>query len=234
MIKGIQKTSFVDFEPHTVTTVFTGGCNFRCPFCHNPTLVRSFENLPAIPDEEVVDFLVSRKKWLDGICITGGEPLIYSKELPAFIKKVKEKMGNKFLVKLDTNGANPELLKELIDKKLVDYVAMDYKAPLKKYDKAAGVKVDVMKITKSVNVLFNSKVDYEFRATILPKLHSKEDVVQMAKELSGGKVFYLQKFQSNVPLLDKSFEGLPCFSEEELKELAVACSKFLPTKVRNV
>lgn len=230
MIKGIQKTSLVDYEPYTVSTIFTGGCNFKCPYCQNPNLVRGFEKQSDINEDEVIEFLISRKKWLDGICITGGEPCIHE-ALPDFIKKVREKLKG-FKVKLDTNGTNPEMLKKLIDNSLIDYVAMDYKAPLKKYAKAAGIKVDITNIMKTVDILFNSKIGYEFRTTILPKLHSREDVSQMAKELSGGKIFYLQNFRSNVPLLDKRFEGLSGFSKQELEAMAKDCSKFLPTKVR--
>ena len=234
MIKGIQKTSLVDYEPYTVSTIFTGGCNFKCPYCQNPTLVKGFEKQPDINENEVIEFLVSRKKWLDGMCVTGGEPCIH-KKLPEFVKKVKEKLGKDFLVKLDTNGTNPDMLKQLIDDDLIDYVAMDYKALLEKYYVSAGVKVDNAGIIKSVDILFNSdgKIGYEFRATILPKLHTKEDVIQMAKELSGGKVFFLQNFQSNVPLLDKKLEGLPGFAKKEFEEMAKECSKFLPTKVRH-
>jgi len=232
IIKGIQKTSLVDYEPYTVSTIFTGGCNFRCPFCHNPSLVKGFDKLPDIKEDEVIDFLVSRKNWLDGICITGGEPLLH-KDLPAFVKKVKDKLGAEFKVKIDTNGTNPELLKQMIDSGIVDYIAMDYKAPIDKYETVIGVKTDIGKIKESLELIRNSKVDYEFRTTILPRLHSKEDIVQMAKELKGVKRYFLQNFKIGPDLLDADFKNEGEFNPQELEELKKLCSEFVETGVRN-
>lgn len=234
MIKGVQKTSFVDFEPYSVITVFTGGCNFSCPFCHNPALVRDLAKYPDIPEEEIIDFIKSRRAWLDGICITGGEPLLHGEKIKKFMIKIKENFGPKFLVKLDHNGSNPTLLKDLIDSKLVDYVAMDYKAPLDKYSEVAGVKVDVTKIKKSVDILMNSGVDYEFRSTIMPRLHTREDLVIMAKELKGAKRFFLQNFVNTGDLMNPDFNKEEGFSEHQLLELEAECNKHVPTKIRKI
>ena len=141
-IRGLQKTSLIDYAPYTCCVVFLAGCNFRCPFCQNPDLIVGKDRNPVIYEDEFLDFLKERKKWLDAVCITGGEPCLYEK-LPKLIKKIKS-LGYK--VKIDTNGTNPSMLKELIDKKLIDYVAMDIKGPLDKYDEIVNAKVDKEKI----------------------------------------------------------------------------------------
>jgi len=137
-IKGLQKTTLVDYPNKVACTIFLPRCNFRCGFCYNKDLVIDYDRLPSIQEEEIINFLKEKKKWLDGVVFTGGEPTLH-RELPNFIKKIKE-MG--FLVKIDTNGTNPKMLKELIDNNIVDYIAMDIKAPLEKYDKITGVNVD--------------------------------------------------------------------------------------------
>src|SRR3989344_5633428 len=136
-IKGLQKTSLIDYPPYTSCVVFLAGCDFRCPFCQNPDLILNPEKLETVKQEDFLEFLKKRKKWLDAVCISGGEPTLYE-DLPEFIKKIKD-LGYK--VKIDTNGNNPNAIEELINKKLIDYVAMDIKAPLDKYSKAANAKV---------------------------------------------------------------------------------------------
>ncbi len=213
LIKGLQKTSLVDFPPYTVAIVFLPYCNFRCPYCHNRDLVLNYDELPTITEEEVLSFLDSRKGWLDGISFTGGEPLMH-KEIVPFIQKLKEKG---LVVKVDTNGTNPELLKELYDKKLVDFIAMDIKAPFEKYEDVVKMKVDIEKIKKSVGLIRNSGVDYEFRITVVPKLTSREDLLKIGEQLKGSKRFFIQQFRAQMGTLDKSYETEKSYSLNELK-----------------
>ncbi|MEJ2241531.1 MAG: anaerobic ribonucleoside-triphosphate reductase activating protein [Candidatus Bathyarchaeota archaeon] len=175
-IKGFIEASFVDWNGKICSVLFLSGCNFRCPFCHNVNLVLEPEKLDAIPLEYLKEKLKEQKEWIDGICITGGEPTI-NKDLVKLCSTLKN-MG--FLIKLDTNGTNPVILKELIDKKLVNYVAMDIKAPLneKNYSEATGVKIEknLNKINQSIELLKKSNIDYEFRTTVVPTLHTEEEM----------------------------------------------------------
>lgn len=201
-IKGVQKTTLVDFSPYVATTVFLGGCCFRCGFCHNPELVINTDKTPTMPEEEFFEFLEERKGFADGVCVTGGEPTIH-KELPQFLKKIKERG---FKVKLDTNGTNPDMLKQLIDEGFLDKVAMDIKGRPEDYDAVAGVKVDIDKIKKSVEILRSSDIDYEFRTTLLPDFHTKEDLIKIGEWLEGSKKMVLQKFENTKPLVEKEFQ----------------------------
>ena len=221
-IKGLQKTSLIDYDPYTSCIVFVSGCNFRCGFCQNPGLLVEVSKLPTIPEEEFFSFLVERKKWLDGVVISGGEPCLYE-ELPLFIKKVKE-LGYK--IKLDTNGTNPAMIKELIDGGLVDYVAMDIKGSLDKYDSVADVLVDKDKIKESVELLINSGVGYEFRMTCVPGLVVKEDFVKIGEWLKGAKKFFIQQFR-NKSCLDSGFEKIEPFSNDELKGFKSVLEKYV-------
>lgn len=222
-IKGLQKTSLIDYAPYTSCVVFLGGCSFRCPFCQNPDLVLSPEKLETIKQDDLFEFLRKRKKWLDGVCITGGEPTIHE-ELPEFIKKIKE-LG--YTVKLDTNGHDPAILKELIDKKLIDYAAMDIKNSLQKYNESSGVKVDIEKIKESADIIRNSGIDYEFRMTLVPKLHEKDDLEKIGRWLKGAKRFFLQQF-SNKICLDRRFEKIAPFSKDELEDFQAILRKHIP------
>ena len=215
-IRGLQKTSLIDYSPNTVSVVFTGGCNFRCPFCHNPDLVLRHEKLPEIEKQEILKFVSEKKQWIDGVCITGGEPCM-QKELPDFCSALKKL---NLLVKIDTNGTFPEMLKYLIENKLIDYIAMDIKAPLEDYDKAAGVKVNKEKIKKSIELIRNSGLDYEFRTTIIPKLIGKPEILKIAKMLNKSKRFCIQQFQSSVKLISEEFEKLEPYKKSELQEMA--------------
>ncbi|MBS3098559.1 anaerobic ribonucleoside-triphosphate reductase activating protein [Candidatus Woesearchaeota archaeon] len=218
LIKGLQKTTLIDYPGKVAATIFVGKCNFRCGFCYNKDLVVDYDKLPTLKEEEILDFLKSRKKWLDGVCISGGEPTMH-KELPEFIKKIKE-IG--LLVKLDTNGVNPSMLRELIDKKLVDYVAMDIKGPLDKYSITAGVKVDKEKIKESVDILMKSNVDYEFRTTVVPGLLDNGDFEKIGKWLKGAKRYFLQQFKPDKKCIDKSYadkKPLPAGKLEEFKKI---------------
>ena len=211
-ISGLQKLTLLDFPGRLAATVFLGGCNFRCPFCHNASLVLSASKCEKISEEEFFSFLKSRKGKLGGVCITGGEPTLYS-ELKAFIKRIKEEG---FAVKLDTNGTNPELLSELICEGLLDYVAMDIKNSIDKYELTAGTAVDMEKIKKSVELLLSEKVDYEFRTTVVKELHKKEDFLAISEWISGAKRYFLQTFEDSGDLIGSGFSA---YSKDETKEI---------------
>lgn len=227
-ICGLNKTTLLDYPGCVSATIFVGSCNFRCPFCHNGDLVLCSNELPKYTEEELFSFLKKRKNVLEGVCVTGGEPTLYN-ELPEFIKKIKA-LGYK--VKLDTNGSNPKMLKELMKEKLVDYVAMDVKAPIHNYNKVCGVTVDVEKIKESVEFLKEKSVPHEFRTTLVKELHSKEDVLEIGKWISGAENYYLQSYQETDKNLSHGF--LPMENNElmELKEELEKCVKNV--KVRGV
>lgn len=192
-IASFQKFTMVDYPGHVATTVFTVGCVFRCPFCHNPELVLGSQI--SLSDnkneEEFFEFLKSREGKLDGVCITGGEPTL-QRDLLEFMKKVKD-MG--FLVKLDTNGTRPDIIKKALDEKIVDYIAMDIKNSLKKYEKTVGTKVDLDRIKLSVELIRNSGVDYDFRTTVVPGMHTEKDFDDIIKWIGGSKKYFLQRFR---------------------------------------
>lgn len=211
-IGGFQKTSLLDYPDEISAIIWTVGCDFRCPFCYNKDIVVG--NATLITEEEVLTFLQKRKGLVDALVISGGEPLMHE-DIAAFIKKVKN-LG--YLVKIDTNGMHPEELKSLIDQKLVDYVAMDIKAPKSKYDKLAGVKTDIDKIEKSIEIIKSSAPDYEFRTTFTPGLLTKEDIVEIAKWLQGSKRFYLQQIKNDVPLISSKLQNVAPYQKEKLIE----------------
>jgi pyruvate formate lyase activating enzyme len=230
MIKGFQKLSLIEYPGKISAIVFLGKCDFRCHFCYNIDLVKNYEKLPDIPEKEVLDFLSTRKGLLDGVAITGGEPTLH-KELPEFIKKIKD-LG--FLVMLETNGSNPKMLKELIDKKLVDYIAMDIKAPLEKYDEVAGVKVNKKDIQDSVDIIHNSGIDYEFRLTVIPKHFKEEDALEIGKWLKGSKRYFLQEFRQE-KTLNENYKKMENYSPEKMKEFAELMKPFFDSvKVRGI
>jgi len=210
IIGGFQKTSLLDYPDMISSIIWTVGCNFNCPFCYNTELV--YGTAKIISEEEIFDHLKKRKGIVEALVISGGEPFL-QKDLGVFCEKVK-KLG--YLVKIDTNGSFPDELKELIDKKLVDYVAVDIKAPKNKYETLAGVKIDIKKIQKTVDILQKSSVDYEFRTTFVPKLLTKKDILEIGKWLKGSKKYYLQKFKSDVPLISSKLEGIKSYSKEDL------------------
>ena len=229
-IGGLQKLTLIDFPGKLAGTVFLIGCPFRCPFCYNLELVmpelieKHAQRGHPISQKDFFNFLREKKGLLEGVCITGGEPTANS-DLPDFCQKIKE-MG--FLVKLDTNGSSPEMLKKLIDEKLVDYVAMDIKGPKERYSEFAGVKVDIKKIQKSIDILKEGRVDYEFRSTILSKIHTKEDIIEMAKWIRGAKKYYLQNFRPE-KTIDPAFEKIKPYPQEYLLEIQKAISPFFET-----
>ncbi len=222
-IGGLQKTTLIDYPGRIAATIFLCECNFRCPWCYSSELVlpEKIKKQPKISEKDFFKFLKERKGLLEGAVICGGEPAI-NKGLPEFIKKIR-KLG--YLVKLDTNGSSPEMLKKLIDDKLIDYVAMDIKGPKERYSQFAGIKVDVKKIQKSIDILKEGKVDYEFRSTIVPTLHIKEDVMAMAKWISGAKRYFLQNFRSE-KTINQKFEKIKPYPQEFLLEIQKAIAPF--------
>jgi pyruvate formate lyase activating enzyme len=212
-IGGLQKTSLLDYPGILSAIIWTAGCNFRCPFCYNKQLVLGKTEI--ISEETILSFLEKRRDVLEGLSISGGEPLL-QEDIVDFTEKVKKL---DYLIKIDTNGAFPEKLKELIDKKLVDYVSMDVKAPKEKYDQLAGVKIDISKIEQSIDLIKNEAPDYEFKTTAVPGMLDKKDIVEIAKWLEGSKQFYLQQFKSDSPLVSSKLNDIAPYSKEELNEI---------------
>jgi len=223
IIGGLQKTSLQDYTGKVSAIIFTSGCNFVCGFCHNPELVTCINKEKAIEEEKIFRFLQKRKKVLDAVVITGGEPTMH-KDLPRFIKQIRE-IG--YLIKIDTNGSNPYMLEKLIKSNLVDYVAMDIKAPEISYQKVTNASIDFSKIMRSIRIIMKSAKDYEFRSTILPILHIKEDLIAMAKMIHGSKRYYLQKFEPAKKMNDIAFVNYKSYSDKEMKDLATLCRQYV-------
>lgn len=216
IIGGLQKFSLIDYPGKISAILFTRGCNFRCPYCHNPELVDPQRYAEPWQEEEFWAFLQSRTQKLDAVVVTGGEPTL-QEDLQPFLEKIR-KMG--FLIKLDTNGSNPDVLKDLLSANLVDYIAMDIKAPLEKYSEVAKVPIDKTDIEKSIELIKQSTVDHEFRTTIARNILSKEDVVNIAKMLQGEKLYILQRCVPTKildPLFLAQFEP---YTHEELEQIA--------------
>jgi pyruvate formate lyase activating enzyme len=203
LIGGYQRLTLIDYPGRIAATVFTVGCNFRCPFCHNPELVRGgrLEVGSGRMEKEFFNFLKKRKGKLEGVCITGGEPALQP-DLADFIRKIK-KMG--FLVKLDTNGARPDVVKKLLDLKLLDFIAMDIKNSPKKYAQTSGSKVDMDRIKLSIDLIKNSGLPYEFRTTAVPGLHTEKDFADIAKWLRGANSYFLQEYRE-IRILDPALK----------------------------
>ncbi len=203
-IEGIQKLTLLDYPEKIACTIFLGGCNLRCPFCHNSELIHIDNNTDGLQLNEVMKFLRSRVCVLEGVAITGGEPLI-NKDIESLLLPIKE-MG--YPIKLDTNGCYPDLLQEVIDKKLVDYVAMDVKNSLKEYPRTVGVKnFDTTNIVRSINILLEGKVDYEFRTTIVNGYHNEQTLMDIVPLIKNCSKYYLQSFVDSGEVLDKSISG---------------------------
>ncbi|TRZ80088.1 anaerobic ribonucleoside-triphosphate reductase activating protein [bacterium] len=212
-IGGFQKTSLIDYPKHLSAIIWTIDCNFRCPFCYNQELV--FGGAPLVSEKEIINYLKKRQGILEALVITGGEPTL-QKDLKGFIKKVKKL---DYLVKIDTNGTNPNILKELLDEHLIDYVAMDIKAPKGKYSILAGAEVNLKNIEKSIKIIKKQAPDYEFRTTIVPDLLKKRDIIDIAKWLKGSRRYILQQFQKPSDLINKNFNKLKPYKKEFFKEI---------------
>lgn len=222
-ICGLQKLTLIDFPGCLAATVFLCGCNFRCPWCYSRGLVlpEEIKKQPEISEKELFSFLKERKRLLEGVVICGGEPTIH-KELPGFVKKIK-KLG--YLVKLDTNGSSPKMIKKLIEDKLIDYVAMDVKLPKNKYPKIFKGGVKIENIEKSIKILKEGKIDYEFRTTVVPTILDKEDIIKIAYWLSSAQKYYLQNFRPE-KTVDPKFEKIKPYPDKYLLEIQKAVSPF--------
>lgn len=221
-IHGFNKTTLLDYPGHLAATVFTGGCNFRCPFCHNGPLVLHPKEQPMIPEDEVLAVLERRKNILEGVCITGGEPTLQA-DLPEFIRKVKS-LGIK--IKLDTNGTRPEVLKACLEEGLLDYVAMDIKNAPEKYALSTGLlQPELDKIKKSVDILMKSGIEYEFRTTIVKEHHTSLDMETIGSWLMGAKRYFLQNYQDSEGVIEL---GLHAHESEQLERFKRILEKTIP------
>ena len=230
LISGLQKLTLLDYPGKVACTVFTPGCNLRCPFCHNAPLV-----LPELvgqdtDEEQVLSFLRKRQGVLDGVAITGGEPLLH-KDLPSFLEKVRS-LG--FMIKLDTNGTFPERLMDVVSAGLVDRVAMDIKNSPELYAKTVGLDtLDLGAIERSKEFLLGGTVDYEFRTTVVRGLHTRESIVGAAQWIAGAKEYYLQQFKDSGQII--AIDGLSAYDEKEMHSLAEAAAQYVPSvQVRGV
>lgn len=220
-IHGFQKMTLLDFPGRVACTVFTGGCNLRCPFCHNALLVTELADSDIIPTESVLSYLEKRTKLLDGVAITGGEPLLQP-DIASFIRKIKN-MG--YAVKLDTNGAYPAKLRDLVEEGLVDYVAMDVKNCKEKYGETVGIpNFDTSKVEESIKFLLSGKVDFEFRTTIVKEFHTVEDIKKLSEWISGAPKYFLQNFTDSGNLIGENMHEC---SKETLLQMRGEASRYV-------
>ncbi|MBP8625482.1 MAG: anaerobic ribonucleoside-triphosphate reductase activating protein [Syntrophorhabdales bacterium] len=224
-IKGFIETSFIDWRGHLSSVVFTGGCNFRCPYCHNSDLVLRYKEMEDIPLGYILARLKKFRKWIDHIVITGGEPTIH-KGVYSFIRGFKRQGMS---VKLDTNGSNPDILKKLMADGMIDYIAMDIKGPLETYHRWCGVRVDVEKIEESIRLIMEGNIDYEFRMTVVPFLHKEKDIYDAVRYITGAKRFFIQGFKPK-NTLDPSFMTIEPFPPDKIKEVRDNVARYITTK----
>lgn len=217
----LEKCTLIDYPGRTACMVYTIGCNFRCPYCHNPELVDETAE-GKVTEDDVLRFLDTRKGLLDGIVITGGEPTMHE-DLLSFMEKVK---AAGFLVKLDSNGTNPRMLEEAIRRKLVDYIAMDIKSPMAKYMNTVARPVDLQKIEESKRLIMSSGIEYEFRTTIVKALLSEDDILQIGREIQGAKRYFLQAFVST-KLLNPQFRKKVSYGKEEMEGFKKALEPYV-------
>lgn len=226
-IKKIIKTSLIDWEGKIVSTLYVPHCNFRCPFCYNCDLILDPESIKDISLEKINDYLYERKDFIDGICMSGGEPTLFS-ELPEYFQFLKEQG---YSIKLDTNGTNPRILKKIIDSKLVDYIAMDIKSALTfpEYSKASGIKDPGLlhKVKKSIDIIMQSEVDYEFRTTVVPKLHNDTTIINISKYIFGAKKYILQNFSPQERMLDITYKKIVPYSELVMQNYLRLTKKYI-------
>lgn len=214
VIKGLQKLTLLDYPEKMACTVFTAGCNFKCPFCHNASLVIDVDTDDIISEEDFFSFINKRVGIIEGVCITGGEPTLQP-DLESFIKKIKE-IG--LLVKLDTNGYRPDILISLVESGLIDYVAMDIKNCKEKYPLTAGCEnLEIDRICRSVDFLKTGIIDYEFRTTIVKELHTPDDIIKIGEWLDGSQKYYLQRFEDSGDLISQGFGS---YDKNEMKSLS--------------
>jgi len=224
LIAGLQKLTLLDYPGHVACTVFTGGCNMRCPFCHNAGLVLPERLSAQYTEDDILSFLKKRQGVLDGVAITGGEPLLH-KDMAAFLEKIRA-LGYK--IKQDTNGSFPQHLVEIVKAGLVDRVAMDIKNAPQLYGKTVGVEnFDIGKVEESKNFLLEGHIEYEFRTTVVNGLHTVESIAQAAEWIKGAKEYYLQQFKDSGELLNA--QGLSGFDEKYMSTLKAAAAEFVPS-----
>jgi pyruvate formate lyase activating enzyme len=226
IIGGLEKLTLLDYPDHLAAIIFTQGCNFRCHFCYNPMLVwpsngtdeknKKEKGFSPLSPENLFLFLQERFGRLEGVVITGGEPTLHP-DLPDFIKRIKA-IG--YLVKLDTNGTNPKMLASLVKAKLIDYIAMDLKAPLGRYEEVVGAPVNCNNIEKSVKIIMSSGLPYEFRTTVVPGLLKADDFAAMGRIIEGADKWYLQNFKSDTELVDKVFQAQAAYSAKDMAGFA--------------
>jgi pyruvate formate lyase activating enzyme len=223
-IGGLQKLTLIDYPQKIACTVFLSGCNLRCPWCYSPELVlpEKIKKHPKIEDKVFLNFLDKRKGKLDGVVVCGGEPTMHP-EIFEFIEEIKKR---RFLVKIDTNGLNPDVLKNLVAEKLLDYIAMDVKLPLLRYNELSQNKFDPGKIKESVDFIMKCEIDYEFRTTVVPGVHEMEDIRKIGEIINGARKYYLQNFLPE-KTLEESFLVKKPFLEEDLKEFKKVASFFV-------
>ncbi|MGZ3524260.1 MAG: anaerobic ribonucleoside-triphosphate reductase activating protein [Thermodesulfobacteriota bacterium] len=215
-IKGFLETSFLDWPGKLCSVLFLPRCNFRCPYCHNHPLVFHPEQYAVIPLETILSRLHSLRNWIDGVCLTGGEPTLHA-GLPLLIREIKRK---RFLIKLDTNGSNPQMLEDLIEGRAVDFVSMDVKAPLDpfRYSRSAGIPINLKPILESIEILKGGNVEYQFRMTVVPGLHQEEDIKTLGDQLKVGRRFTLQNFNPENPM-DPSLKSFVPYDSNALKKI---------------
>lgn len=230
ILGGLQKTTLIDYPGKIACTVFTSGCNFRCPFCYSSELVlpEKIKEQPKIPEKDFFDFLEQRQGMLEGVVLCGGEPTIH-KDIMDFARKIKKL---KFAVKLDTNGSNPEVLEKMIEEKLIDYVAMDIKAPKPKYEFFSGAKL-LKNVEQSIEILKQNKIKYELRTTVAPGM-DRQDLLEIGNWIKGKNVnYFFQEFNSQKPVINSKILESDCLKEDELKQIAEALKpKFKTISVR--
>ena len=226
IIKGLQKTTLLDFPGKLACTIFTAGCNFRCPFCHNSSLVVRAGEVDEIPMESFLSYISKRKDLLDGVAITGGEPLL-NPDIDKLMRKIR---AEGLLIKLDTNGAYPDRLEALLDEGLVDYVAMDIKNTKSKYALTAGLdeSFDISLIERSIDIIMKKAPDYEFRTTVVRELHTVEDLVEISGWITDAKNYFLQKYVDSGDIL---LEGFSAYSDGEMLEILDLVRKKMPQTI---
>lgn len=223
IIGGFEKITLLNYPDTVACIIFTKGCNLNCPFCHNSSLINNNRS-KTIDDEYIFSYLEKRKNVLDGVCISGGEPLI-QKDIINFIDKIKS-LGYK--IKIDTNGSRPDVLEKLLDKNLIDYVAMDIKGTFDKYNVISGTRVDINKIKESIQILEKSNIDYEFRTTIIKEYHSIDDIKEICKLFKNSTKYYIQNFVNNENVLNKNLHG---FEIKELEKMKIELEKDYPNVI---
>jgi len=221
LIGGLQRFSLIDYPGKISAVVFTQGCNFRCPYCHNPELV-SFNREGLIEENYILSFLEERRGKIDGVVLTGGEPTLQS-DLVDFLREIKN-LG--FLVKLDTNGSCPEIIEELLEAKLLNYIAMDVKASLENYSEIINVKVDIEKIKRSIDIIMHSGVSYEFRTTIVKSQLKRDDILKIGESIRSAELYVLQSFRPT-KTLDPNFLKETSYTKEELEDIASSLKKLV-------